>query len=235
MRTVKVTISSDDKRDQKAVPAFIERDRGAGFVREGGGDMVVNMGERVFQLDAGQRLVIDSTNVSGDVAYDRDQHAAYKVPDQRAETGIDAAVSKDTTLDKIAQQEHDQVVAAAKRTNDPQLKAQAEKGPAKSSEAQGAPPSTPARTATPSGMAPPVRTGAPQSPQQTEAQRLADADAAAQRAAAGAAQAKNEKAHSPTGTNLSGSTGPAPSTQPTPNPATSGNKPSGTQAGAEKK
>lgn len=90
MKQITVKVTSSNKDDNSATHAIIEVDRGAGHVRVDARDIITNKDEEVFNLRHGQRIVIEAYEPQ-DVAYDRDQGAAYKV---------DAQKSSDGSLDK---------------------------------------------------------------------------------------------------------------------------------------
>lgn len=85
-RIVTVKVTTADGKDDRVAPSFIEIDRGAGYVRESGRDIVVNKGEEKFELLPGQRLVIEGFTAEA-IAYDKDQAAAIRPDQQRNEEG----------------------------------------------------------------------------------------------------------------------------------------------------
>lgn len=89
LRKVEVRVSTKDGKDQRAVPCFVEVDRGAGHVRMGGDDIICNSKDvKVFELRPGERLVIEGYTPEA-IAFDREQAAAYR-PDTQKGDGLDA-------------------------------------------------------------------------------------------------------------------------------------------------
>lgn len=85
-RIVTVKVTTADGKDNRAAPAFIEVDRGAGPVRESGRDIVVNKGEERFELLPGHRLVIEGFTPEA-IVYDREQGAAIRPDQQKNDSG----------------------------------------------------------------------------------------------------------------------------------------------------
>lgn len=89
-RIVKVSVSTRDGKDNRAVPTYVEIDRGAGPIRVSGRDMIANKGEETFELRPGERLVIEGYTPDA-IAFDRDQAAAFNPATQKSNEGkIDA-------------------------------------------------------------------------------------------------------------------------------------------------
>lgn len=89
-RRVTVSVTTLDGKDNRAVPTYIEVDRGAGAVRVSGKDLVCNKEEATFDLLPGQSLTIEGFTAEA-IAFDREQSAAYRPDQQSSEEGVDKA------------------------------------------------------------------------------------------------------------------------------------------------
>lgn len=87
MKTIKVTVTTDDGKDNSATNAIVEQDRGAGYIRMSSQSLTTNKDKEIeFKLRQGQRLVIEAYQPQA-VVYDRDQGAAYAPASQASSDG----------------------------------------------------------------------------------------------------------------------------------------------------
>lgn len=94
IRKVVVKVTTKDGKDDGAVPTYVEVDRGAGYIRVSGRDLVANKDEASFELRPGERLVVEGFTEEA-VAFDREQAAAFNPATQRnAEGKTDASTGK---------------------------------------------------------------------------------------------------------------------------------------------
>jgi hypothetical protein len=99
MKIVTVKVTTEDGKDNSNTSMVIERDRGTGYVRIDGRDVVTNKDkEQTFRLRHGERLVIEAYQADA-VEYDRDQGAAYKTSNQR-EGKLDSPTNKATPAEQ---------------------------------------------------------------------------------------------------------------------------------------
>lgn len=90
-KIVTVTVTTPDGKEQGATSAIVETDRGAGFMRTDGRDVVTNRDKEVqFELAPGQRLVIEGWPQQ-EVVMDREQGAAVLRNNQGAIKVSDSA------------------------------------------------------------------------------------------------------------------------------------------------
>ena len=107
MKSITVKVTTEDGKDNSATSVIVETNRGAGYLRTDGRDIVTNKDKEVtFNLRQGQRLVIEAYTPDA-VVYDRTQGAAYKPSEQESIDGtLDEAKLRTSSEDakKLAQE-----------------------------------------------------------------------------------------------------------------------------------
>lgn len=122
VRRVTVKVSTKDGQDDRAVPTFVEVDRGSGPIRMSGKDLVCNSkNEETFDLRPGERLVIEGFTQEA-IAYDKEQAAAFRPDTQQNNEGKTDAAKPDAPKKDDKPEQTSQSGAKPGETQDSRLK-----------------------------------------------------------------------------------------------------------------
>lgn len=119
MKTIKITVTSNDKDDKTGVSYHVEQPGvSGGWNRVDGADGVTNMGETVLNVRPGQRVVIEAYP-QPEAVYDRAQGAAVNPNSQKNKFGVADEATRDTRLTSAQDQEKSRLAAAAEQQGRP--------------------------------------------------------------------------------------------------------------------